>query len=393
MWRSGTGAAVPLVATQRLCGCLALRGRPAAPGRRAPRPPGRVADAAGAGRSQRRSQCSRAQGLGAQGGEEFPLIDCGPLFSRRGSDAEVARAITIGTMRDALERRGFFYAAGVRPLPAEYIAEVYEYARKAHALPAAVKAAWVRPRGTYSGADVGDPELAYEKGTTSSARSWDYQRAQTAPYGYPAEDVLAPSFTSFLDALYCKQDELSRALFVAIAEMFGLEADTFSKHCAGDMGTIRLMYYPGFVEGERADAGITAHTDFEALTLMHQDAPGLQLIPRDTGTWVDAPVRPGEFIVIVGDVLERWTNGALRATPHRVVQTLHPRSSIIRFLAVHPETLIEPLPLFVSEACPRRYTPVTMRRHMETTLQQLEQGGGAWDVERNVSLTATREYT
>ena len=42
----------------------------------------------------------------------------------------------------------------------------------------------------------------------------------------------------------------------------------------------------------------------------------------DEAPWEDAPVRPSEFVVIIGDVLERMTNGVLRATPHRVLPSL-----------------------------------------------------------------------
>ena len=28
-------------------------------------------------------------------------------------------------------------------------------------------------------------------------------------------------------------------------------------------------------------------------------------------------MRPGQFVIIAGDMLERWTNGYLRSTPHR----------------------------------------------------------------------------
>lgn len=125
---------------------------------------------------------------------------------------------------------------------------------------------------------------------------------------------------------------------------------------------------------------------------MAQDAPGLQFIPADGKEWIDAPVRPGEFVVIVGDVLERLTNGVLKATPHRVKLTDHPRHSIIRFNALHPDTLIEPLPAFVTPDRPAAYTPVTMRVHMETTIRNLEAGLPAWDDEKNVSKTATYVY-
>lgn len=123
-----------------------------------------------------------------------------------------------------------------------------------------------------------------------------------------------------------------------------------------------------------------------------QDAAGLQFIPSGEQGWVDAPVRPGEFVVIVGDVLERLTNGVLKATPHRVKLTEHTRNSIIRFNALHPDTLIAPLPAFCSSDRPPAYTPVTMRVHMETTIRNLEKGIPAWDTERNVSRTATYVY-
>ena len=47
---------------------------------------------------------------------------------------------------------------------------------------------------------------------------------------------------------------------------------------------------------------------------------------------------------------------------------------------------------FVSEARPAAYTPVTMARHLETTIANLKAGEGAWDVERGVSKTATYVY-
>merc|ERR1719161_3185394 len=141
----------------------------------------------------------------------------------------------------------------------------------------------------------------------------------------------------------------------------------------GDFGTIRLLFYPGSPmlsasEAQTATAGISPHTDFEAFTLMHQDAPGLQFIPASGEGWVDAPVREGEFVVTVGDVLERFTNGVLRATPHRVVKTAHKRLSIIRFNAMNPETIIKPLPHFVTKERPAAHSWVSMGTHMETTM-------------------------
>jgi isopenicillin N synthase-like dioxygenase len=100
----------------------------------------------------------------------------------------------------------------------------------------------------------------------------------------------------------------------AFAECLNLPTNTFvDMFKGGDFGTIRLLSYPEISENdaEKANIGISAHTDFEAFTLMHQDAAGLQFIPASSNSnankahatesdWVDAPVHKGEFVVIVG---------------------------------------------------------------------------------------------
>jgi len=305
---------------------------------------------------------------------------------------------------------GYFYAANVEEvLSAEYIRRMYEFTRKVHELPAEVKRAFAGLGGSskvgalYSGSDVGQQELAYDPATKAAVRSWDYSRLRNPmEESYPRYPDMEPGFHATLDELYERQNVLGSALLVAFAEILGLPADTFARHfMAGDMGTIRLLYYPGDDDGEAVDAdvGIAPHTDFEAFTLMHQDAPGLQFLPAGAARpgspslpWVDAPVRDSEFVVILGDVLERFTNGVLRATPHRVLRTGRPRLSLIRFNAVAPETVIEPMAAFITPERPRAYTRCTMRQHMDTTIRNCELGLGSWDVAAGVSTSARYRY-
>jgi len=330
--------------------------------------------------------------------DEFPVIDCSPLLAKDGEEGiATQREATLKQIRCALEKRGFFYAAGFKELTSDYIEHVYSYTRKAHALPTSVKARWTRPNGgSYSGPDIGEDEPKYISSETSNVRAWDYRRDSSGKqgghtaYAYPGDDILQPNFAHFCDSLYERQEEIKKVMLVAMAEIFGLESDTFSQYVPQDLGEMRLLHYPGH-DGV-ADAGISAHTDAEFLTLMHQDASGLQLIPRDTGEWIDAPVRPGEFIVIVGDMLERFTNGLLASTPHRVVLSPHVRHSIIRFFAMHPDTEIRPLPPFLTEGRLPKYKAVTAEQYLAQTEKDLEDGKGCWDPENKTSLTATRDY-
>jgi len=306
----------------------------------------------------------------------------------------------------------FFIAENIPQLEAD-ISEVYRFSRAAHELPIAVKQAFAGQGGaarfgaTYSGMDAGQAEPSYDPKTVASARSWDYARLSYRHSTRPPSAASAPEmdgfdFVAVCDDLYERQNVIGEAFLEGLAEALGEPRDCFSRHfAAGDLGTIRLLSYPGSEDphAAAADVGIAPHTDFEAFTLMQQTAPGLQFLVRgaegrgakDGGdAWLDAPAGP--FAIIVGDVLERFTNGVLRATPHRVVRTEAPRMSIIRFNAVAPETLIAPLPAFVSAERPCTYTAVTMARHMEVTLANLEAGMGSWDAERQVSTSATRVY-
>jgi len=353
-----------------------------------------------------------------------------------------ARSSALCTMRHALEHHGYFYAANAPSLPSAYIERTYDLLRRAHDLPLDVKRRYARPEGSYSGADAGVNEMTYQPGTKASVRSWDYGRLQiqSRSHRYPGNAEGLEDFEASLSELYDRQDELAEVLLVAFAEMLALPPEAFLQHFrdpaaaglespGGDLGTIRLLHYPGGQEargGKGAagdmrscsdngdegsskgksgtngfDFGIAPHTDFELFTLMHQDAPGLQFLAPDakgiaeggmgTLNWTDAPLRD-DHVVIIGDILERFTNGVLKATPHRVLLTQWQRRSIIRFNAVAPNTLVQPLPQFVSPERPTAYSPVTMRTHMETTLSNLEKGIGAWDPVRNVSLTATYQY-
>lgn len=189
-----------------------------------------------------------------------------------------------------------------------------------------------------SGPDIGQEELKYEAdGPPATVRGWDYSRTRftlasdsdadvaasnddlASDRRYPTEAELKPLFAKTLDDLYSRQDRLAAALLTGFEAALELPSRTLTDMFeGGDFGTIRLLHYPGDarIQADARQVGIAAHTDFECFTLMHQNAAGLQLMPRSPegghGPWIDAPVRDAEFIVIIGDMLERLTNGGTR---------------------------------------------------------------------------------
>ena len=74
-----------------------------------------------------------------------------------------------------------------------------------------------------------------------------------------------------------------------------------------------FRYPPGMPEGW----GVAEHTDYGLLTILAtDDRDGLQV--RGPDGWLDVPADPGIFVVNLGDMLERMTQGRYRSTPHRV---------------------------------------------------------------------------
>lgn len=108
---------------------------------------------------------------------------------------------------------------------------------------------------------------------------------------------------------------------------------------------LRLLHYPP-APATRADDlyGSAPHTDFGALTfLATDDVGGLQVLSTD-GDWIAVPPRADAFVVNVGDMLHRLSNGLLRSTPHRVINTTgRERYSCPFFYDPHVSATVAPL--------------------------------------------------
>lgn len=264
----------------------------------------------------------------------------------------------------------------------------YEQSRRFHRLHDGVKAPLHNEHHFGRGWVPLLTEPAYVPGTVARCQSFDLARENPpepvggrhgviGPNVWPDPDLL-PSFRTEVYGLYEQLRAVAATLFEAFAAVLSIDPVVFTElDTERSPSMMRLLHYPGRPErgvgdtgpgpgeaGDDADVvGISAHTDFEAFTLMHQSAAGLQL-GRPDGTWVDAPAADDDLVVIVGDMLERLTNGFLSATPHRVPDNSWERFSIILFCALDGEAVIEPLPQFVSADRPSRYEPVSQAGHI-----------------------------
>ncbi|WP_369387192.1 2OG-Fe(II) oxygenase family protein [Streptomyces sp. CG1] len=160
-------------------------------------------------------------------------------------------------------------------------------------------------------------------------------------------------------ALLPRLQGLGDDILAACAVDLGLGEDYFDSFMAAPMHRLGLNYYKpgqGAQLANPVDYAMSPHIDLSLFTVVTQDQPGLQV--RDVqGRWTDVPARPDALFVLLGDYLQRWTNGAYVAATHRVGPMAQDRVSIQYKHRPSYSTVVEPLKPFAGEDNPLRYEP------------------------------------
>ncbi|OQR99495.1 hypothetical protein ACHHYP_05973 [Achlya hypogyna] len=129
------------------------------------------------------------------------------------------------------------------------------------------------------------------------------------------------------------------------------------------MAALRLLHYSDRVSDVSSGIfGAGAHSDYGLLTLLSTDnTPGLEIYVEQQ--WVPVPPKPGCFIVNIGDLGERWTNGLFKSTRHRVVNRVgRERYSIPFFYEPNFTCVVKCLPSCVGSGA--KYAPITSGEHL-----------------------------
>ncbi len=187
-------------------------------------------------------------------------------------------------------------------------------------------------------------------------------RRFAGPNQWPAN---LPGFRDAVLAYTDAVDALGRQLLPLCATALDLPPDTFDGAFAESQFSFRLTHYPP-VAAEPNQFGIAPHTDSNFMTFLAQsEVPGLQVRMPDGG-WVDVPYVPGSFAVNSGDMLQRWTNGRFKSTPHRALPPVgRPRYAIPYFMGPHLDTEIACLPTCQGPDNPPRYPPITYAAYLD----------------------------
>jgi isopenicillin N synthase-like dioxygenase len=163
------------------------------------------------------------------------------------------------------------------------------------------------------------------------------------------------------------------ALLGPLALAYGMPAAYFATAFARPVTYLRLSHYraltPPLPEGVY---GSSPHTDSGFLTIVAQDSTGGLQAQDEDGAWIDVPPTHGALAVNLGELAHRWTNGKLRAVPHRVMGPPgKDRHSAIFFMDPAVEATIACLPSCVPAGAAPTFPPQTYAAYLNEKLAGL----------------------
>lgn len=251
--------------------------------------------------------------------------------------------VLVSQLTEALSNWGFFYITGIeRWLPASLLENVVLAFRRFFQLPLDEKQkidmkmsprhAW---RGYFTvGEEFTDGRPDLKEGVYMGSDDNVVDGVKLPMHGknrfLPGSDLetLVPQY---MDAV----EKLAFAVLGLLSLSLGLEREHLTNVFGGKQPftPFRCFNYPPLSQA-RALLGETwqdvplfsvgKHTDYGLLTFLWQDGAGGLEILRE-GRWISAPPSPrremtnfDHLVVNIGDMLEIWTMGRYKATPHRV---------------------------------------------------------------------------
>ncbi len=317
--------------------------------------------------------------MSAAGFETIPRIDVAGLYD----GGPRARRDLARRLHGALRDVGFAYVTGHR-VAGDLIDGLRAQARRFFALPMADKQAiainaqhrgYMAPNSstivTSSVATVRKPNQSESFLALHELAPDDPDVVAGRPLQGPNQWPAAlPSFRPAALAYMAAMEALSRRLVGLIALGLDLPEDYFAPYFERPTVFLRLLHYPPTPD-EDGLFGSAPHTDYGFITLLAQDdVGGLEVRNRD-GRWIAAPPVDGSFVLNVGDILSRWSNGLFASTPHRVInRSGRQRYSQPYFFDPSMDSVIAPLPDCAGADGASDFAPVRYGDYLMSRLDQ-----------------------
>jgi isopenicillin N synthase-like dioxygenase len=313
-----------------------------------------------------------------------PRIDMGGLYS----DDPAAKARVAAEIGRACDEIGFFYAVN-HHVPPAVIEGARDKAAAFFAQPAEEKLKVKSDRNNRGYRELGD--TVHKSGKVFARDSFDLGFPVAAddpevlagtPLYAPNKFPELPGFEAALTAYYKGSFEVGMKVLEGFAIYLGREPDFFSRHFTHPVADMVINHYFGrdmalSVGGDPDGTASGAHTDHGIVTILWQDnSGGLQVLDKHEN-WIDVPPIPGSYVINVGELMKRWTNGRFRATIHRVIHTKSAdRFSMPLFCNPNFRTVVDPRQLGVADG-DAAYDPVLSGEFLISRFQSTRKLWGA----------------
>ncbi|KAF5802796.1 putative aminocyclopropanecarboxylate oxidase [Helianthus annuus] len=310
------------------------------------------------------------------------MEDSSKLNSIDLSSADITTSLSLLKQLDACMDSGFFYVTN-HGISEEFMDQVFTQSKNFFDLPLEEKMKLLRNekhRGYTPALDElldpanqihGDHKEGFYIGIELPE---DDPQAQRPFYGtnlWPDSDIL-PGWRQTMERYHQQALEVVKKTARLIALALDLDANFFEQPemLGNPIAILRLLHY----EGQASDPakgiyGAGAHSDYGLITLLATDSvSGLQICKdKDAKPQVWEYVEPlkGAFVVNLGDMLERWSNGVFRSTLHRVLLgNGEDRYSIPYFVLPGHDCVVECLPTCQSEQNPPKFPPIRCETYL-----------------------------
>lgn len=299
----------------------------------------------------------------------LPTIDISPYLDPEKSEA---REATAEALNRACTQVGFFYLTG-HGVPLERTQSVIDLARQFF-LESSDQAKAAIQRND-PGVEMGDGARGYQKigeNVTKGRRDWheaidiyaEHPGNTVPPFKLLRGHNLWPEHPATLKGVFESYIEQVKRIGTAVVRAMGdalrLDqdslregADIFAKATDNSFWVLRMIGYPGLpgtncnneLNGDADQFSCGEHTDYGCVTLLLTDStPNALQVQSKSGDWITANPMPGAFVVNIGDMMQRWTNGIWQSTNHRVIHRNDQyRVSVPFFFEPNWDAVIEPL--------------------------------------------------
>ncbi|KAI9771390.1 MAG: hypothetical protein M1839_002813 [Geoglossum umbratile] len=258
----------------------------------------------------------------------LPVIDISPFLPTTADSCPAAKATCAQALHTACHTHGFFYLTN-HGVSASLTTSILSLARRFFLNTPPSSKARIARRHARGWQRIGENVT---QGLRDMHEAVDFYRevddmaaSARGPLGGPN---LWPDEPPELRGVYVEYLaqvlKLGEVVMRAMGYAFGPECEeVFLEKTRDSFWVLRMIGYPP-LQSTSPGNGVSCgeHTDYGCTTFLLADPDvkgALQVLSRDGSTWINADPVPGAFVVNIGDMMERWTNGLWPSTRHRVI--------------------------------------------------------------------------